>query len=310
MIYLSDGRRIVGLMGESIEQTKARLQVFGWLDQKLSLAPWVEWPDLIAGVPTSVGLLPLATQGGIWNPRQLNYTLSIMNTKKGIYEDQRLSEEVFEYAYQGSSGIDGTNTKLRNACLDKVPFILLEQVEVGRFVPHYPVFAISDDPVRRVFTVSLSDSFSVSPTDQFNLKLDKTYKEQIARRRIHQPRFRARVLLAYKESCAICQLKRVELLDAAHIIPDSAEGGSASVSNGLSLCKIHHAAYDRNVMGISADYRVKVRPDLLDEIDGPMLKNGIQAMENVKIFTPTRNELKPNKDSLDARFQEFLGKVS
>ena len=297
-------------MGESIEQTKSRLQVFGWLDQKLSLAPWVEWKDLVAGVPTSVGILPIASSRGIWNPRQLNYTLSIMNTKKGIYEDQRLSEEVFEYAYQGSSGVEGNNTKLRAAYLDKAPFVLLEQIEVGRFIPHYPVFAIADDPIRRVFTISLSDSFPVSPVDQINLEIDKSYKQQMTRQRIHQPRFRARVLLAYRESCAICQLKHIELLDAAHIIPDSAEGGSASVSNGLSLCKIHHAAYDRNVMGISPDYRVKVRPDLLEEIDGPMLKNGIQAMENVRILTPARSELKPDKDSLDVRYQEFLSKAN
>ena len=38
--------------------------------------------------------------------------------------------------------------------------------------------------------------------------------------------------------------------------------------NVLSLCKIHHAAYDKNILGISPDYQVKVRIDILDEVDG------------------------------------------
>jgi predicted restriction endonuclease len=35
------------------------------------------------------------------------------------------------------------------------------------------------------------------------------------------------------------------LLDAAHIILDTEPQGEPTVRNGLALCKIHHAAYDR-----------------------------------------------------------------
>ena len=73
-------------------------------------------------------------------------------------------------------------------------------------------------------------------------------------------------------------------MDAAHITPDSAERGEPIVSNGLALCKIHHAAFDRNILGISPDYQVHIRQDILEEEDGPMLKHGIQEMQGRSLF--------------------------
>ena len=85
-------------------------------------------------------------------------------------------------------------------------------------------------------------------------------------------------MLAYNESCAVCSLHHRELLDAAHIIPDSDPLGRGVpvVANGLALCKIHHAAYDANILGIRPDYVVEIHHRLLDEIDGPMLRHGLQ----------------------------------
>ncbi len=92
--------------------------------------------------------------------------------------------------------------------------------------------------------------------------------------------------------------------DAAHIIPDS-EGGEPVVQNGLSLCKIHHAAFDNNILGISPDYHVRIREDILAEVDGPMLKWGLQEMNGVKLYLPNPHN-RPNRDWLDERFQRFV----
>ena len=69
----------------------------------------------------------------------------------------------------------------------------------------------------------------------------------------------------------MCALGHRELLDAAHIIPDTDPRGLPVIQNGIALCKIHHAAYDRNILGIRPDYVVEIHQRLLDEIDGPML---------------------------------------
>jgi putative restriction endonuclease len=101
--------------------------------------------------------------------------------------------------------------------------------------------------------------------------IKRRYVLREARVRIHQARFRGRVVPAYREQCAICRLKEVRLLEAAHIIGDIEEAGEPVVSNGLALCSIHHRAYDHDLVGVSPDYDVRVSPRLLDDEDGPML---------------------------------------
>ena len=101
--------------------------------------------------------------------------------------------------------------------------------------------------------------------------IEREYVFRATRVRVHQARFRARVVPAYGDRCAICRLKEMQLLDAAHIIGDLEEQGEPTVSNGLSLCSIHHRAFDHDLVGITPDYEVRVANRLLDEEDGPML---------------------------------------
>jgi putative restriction endonuclease len=91
------------------------------------------------------------------------------------------------------------------------------------------------------------------------------------KQRIHQAQFRGVVLPAYGDRCAICRLREVRLLDAAHIVGDAEELGEPVVSNGLSLCSIHHRAFDEDLVGVAPDLRVHVSARLLDDDDGPML---------------------------------------
>jgi hypothetical protein len=75
------------------------------------------------------------------------------------------------------------------------------------------------------------------------------------------------VLRAYQQCCAICRLRHDELLEAAHILPDIHPFGEPVVPNGLALCKLHHAAFDANIIGVTPDLDVTVRLDVLQEID-------------------------------------------
>ncbi len=95
------------------------------------------------------------------------------------------------------------------------------------------------------------------------------------------------------------------LLDAAHIIPDKEEKGTPVINNGLSLCKIHHAAFDSYFIGVDPDYRIKIRNDLLDETDGPMLKYGIQELHNRTIILPGNKKQWPDREKLEFRFEKF-----
>lgn len=96
-----------------------------------------------------------------------------------------------------------------------------------------------------------------------------------------------------------------ETSPAAHMLPDSDHRGVPTVDNGVALCKIHHAAYDRNMLGLSPDYRVRVSPELLRAKDGPMLKYGLQGMHNRPLTVPESVQAQPNREFLAERFKEF-----
>jgi putative restriction endonuclease len=134
----------------------------------------------------------------------------------------------------------------------------------------------------------------------------RVYITRLARHRVHQLAFRQRVLVAYRESCTMCRLHHVELLDAAHILPDTHPRGEPVVTNGLALCKLHHAAFDRNIVGIRPDLVVEVRHDILDEIDGPMLRHGLQELQGSKLLVlPTRKAQHPDRGALSERYEHF-----
>ena len=124
--------------------------------------------------------------------------------------------------------------------------------------------------------------------------------------RLHQRVFRERVLLAYESRCAICNLQHRELLDAAHVLGDAA-GGLPVVTNGIAMCKIHHAAYDADIFGISPEYRLGVRPDVLAETDGLTLRYALQAIDQNSLKLPRERAARPrSRTSAASEQQEFL----
>jgi len=251
--------------------------------------------------------LPLIdTRRGIRNPTVFSSTLSIVSAADGPYEDRVGSDGLLLYKFRTGDPLGGDNRKLRNAMTSNTPIILFEKPVAGVYVPVVPVYVIGEDLVAGHFVLDTSGSITSPLTEPRDTAIDKRYVEQTVRRRVHQPVFRAKVLVAYSSECAICQLKHPELLDAAHIIGDSHIDGVAHVTNGMALCKIHHAAYDRNLIGVSPDYKVHVNGLVLQEVDGPMLRHGIQDMHGLSISVPKRFSERPSPELLSTRFADFI----
>lgn len=193
------------------------------------------------------------------------------------------------------------------------PLVYLHGIDEGIYVPAWPVFIVADDPRELTFTAAVDDALALRnlgaltahDSVQDDSDIRRGYITRLVRQRIHQQAFRERVLQAYRQQCALCRLKHGVLLDAAHIVPDSDPEGEPVTSNGISLCKLHHAAFDRNFLAIRPDYIVEIRPDLLDETDGPMLKHGLQGLHLAAMDLPRRNEQKPNKIALANRYERF-----
>lgn len=248
-------------------------------------------------------------QGGIWRPAigkwpfgDLRAAISVNTTLKGPYEDQEFSDGVWRYDYQ-SGGVDlAANRAVRAALELELPLLWFRKQVAGGYVPHR-VFIVGDRPDSHFFLLSPDRALAVLASS--DSPLERRYAIREIRQRVHQPEFRSRVIAAYETRCAICSLRHAELLDAAHITPDSAEHGTAAVSNGLSLCKIHHSAYDADIMGIAPNLKVHVRIDILDEVDGPMLQHGIKEMHGRTITVPRRQSDQPDPERLAERFARF-----
>ena len=241
---------------------------------------------------------------GIWNPRWASCTLSILSSPDGPYADEEAHDGVLRYAYR-SGGSDGDNRKLREAMRLGVPVILLRKIATGVYVPVFPVYVVADDPDAGFFHVALDESVKLLADSGPLTDDQRRYAERVAKVRLHQPEFRGRVIRAYETRCAVCSLRHGELLDAAHIVPDGEVLGQPVVQNGLSLCKIHHAAYDANFLGVDPDATVHINRDLLAERDGPMLRHGLQEMNGRTLLLPRHRTQRPDRERLALRFEEF-----
>jgi putative restriction endonuclease len=191
---------------------------------------------------------------------------------------------------------------------ERRPLIYLYGVTPGIYEPIFPCYVVGDRLGELAFEIVADVTGArVSPTpgDLDVAAARRAYATATVKVRLHQRRFRELVVSAYRRRCAVCRLAHPELLDAAHILPDRDERGKPEVPNGLSLCKIHHGAYDAEILGVDADFRVHIRQDVLDEKDGPMLLHGLQELHRTLIGLPRVAVHRPNRDYLAERFARF-----
>ena len=232
--------------------------------------------------------------------------LSVNTSYRSPYDDQE-TPDGFVYAYRSGDVDQPDNRALRAAFELQAPLVYFVGTRPGWYRPEWPIFVTADDPVAR--SVTLTTGRMVGPYDERepilpNDPIERRYAVRETRVRLHQARFRARVLPAYANQCTICRLKETRLLDAAHIVSDADPSGEPTVTNGLSLCSIHHRAFDEDLLGVSPDFNVRIHPRLLDKVDGPMLELLKDAHERA-IVLPRRVKQRPDRDLLAVRFEKF-----
>ncbi len=242
---------------------------------------------------------------GIRNPAALTSTLSIVASANGPYDDVESDDGLLHYAYRKGDPFSGDNRKLRAAYETGMPLILFRKETPNFYTPVMPVYVVDDAPDENAFIIALDEAFRYMGDVRHLAPPQREYARRLAKQRLHQPAFRTRVLIAYETRCAVCSLRHGSLLDAAHIVPDSEEHGLPVTTNGLALCKIHHGAYDHHMIGIRPDYKIAVNAEVLQEIDGPMLKHGIQEMHGRTITLPAHRKDHPDRDALAWRWARF-----
>ncbi|MFV1980579.1 MAG: HNH endonuclease [Rhodothermia bacterium] len=291
---------------------RIRLATFDWLAEQTEVHGDVLTRDLLQqGFEFQGKQIPLVSPQGIFKPRIMELPLTITSSPSSPYDDTFSSSGYLTYRYRGKDPGHRDNVGLRRVFELNRPLVYFFGIVPSRYLAVWPVYIIADHPERLSFELAVDDLATV---DLEAPELHRVREGEQARRayvtatvrtRLHQRSFRERVIEAYRSQCAFCRLRYRELLDAAHIIPDPEEAGDPIVSNGLALCKLHHAAFDSFMLGVTPDYRIRVRKDLLAEEDGPMLIHALQGLHEQLIQLPQRRDDWPNPDSLAWRYARF-----
>ncbi|MFC1678807.1 HNH endonuclease [Elusimicrobiota bacterium] len=295
---------------------RVRLAAFAFLTEQRQLHGEVLDRTLLQkGFEFDGRRVPLMGPQGIFKPAILPEmplsitTVPVIHNQPRPYEDEVGPDGLLRYRYRGQDPQHRENVGLRRAMQTRTPLIYNFGVVKGRYMPVWPVFVTSDNPASLTFSVAIDDAKSLAMDAAVNAEQGvdarRQYVTGLVRHRLHQRAFRDRVLDAYREQCAICRLKHEELLDAAHILPDSHPKGDPIVPNGLALCKLHHAAFDRNILGIRPDLKVEIRLDVLNEEDGPMLRYGLQGFNGALLKVPRVKGLRPDPEFLGERYDIF-----
>ena len=296
---------------------QVRVQAFAFLDQqRATYGDVLPWSVLSEGFLFDGRRVPLIGPQGIFKPAvlpEMPLSIATAPAREGEsppYADGFDENGLLVYRYRGTDPKHRDNVGLRLAMTRKAPLVYFFGVVKGEYMPAYPVFVVEDDVSDLAFKVAVDTAQGLNTDASAGLPESvadarRSYVTALTVRRLHQATFRERVLHAYRTSCAICRLRHRELLDAAHILPDGHPRGEPVVPNGLALCKLHHVAFDRHIVGIRPDSVIEVRRDILEEIDGPMLKHGLQEIAGSRIVVPRNPFNRPSPELLAERYEMF-----
>ena len=295
---------------------QVRLAAFNWLSEQVNLhEERILSRELLQQGFTFEGRrIPLLAPQGIFKPQILDMPLSLTTSPNSPYDDTYSTGDGFlHYRYRGDNPNHRDNVGLRKVFESHRPLIYFYGLQPGKYLATFPVYIIADDPGNLTFIISMDDTLPALEYSESSVirqvaevsDARHAYLTATIKVRLQQRSFREKVLVAYRSQCSFCRLKHRELLDAAHIIPDTYPEGKPTITNGIALCKLHHSAFDSFILGVTPDFDIRVREDILEEEDGPMLQYGLKGLHQTKLKLPNSKNNWPSKDSLAWKYDRF-----
>lgn len=131
-------------------------------------------------------------------------------------------------------------------------------------------------------------------------------REALVRVRVNQTIFRRLVLTNFNYQCCITGITIPELLVASHIIPWSKdENNRVSPKNGLSLNALHDKAFDRYLITVTEDLKIKVSSRFNEHRDIETVKQNFLDYDDKQIILPKKFDL--SADFLKYHNDQFKG---
>ncbi|MEX0740802.1 MAG: HNH endonuclease [Pseudohongiella sp.] len=287
-----------------------------WLDRVFG--DDIPWSEITQGFDFEGQRILLANKArGIFKPKQMKQgAISIKTTepragRTNIYDDHETEEGFFRYSLQAGNPQENGNKHLWQAMDQQTPFIYFHAVAPGRYKAIWPCYISNIYPdlmyCEVVVGEPLVDSANKSKVvvyPDLNAPV-RAYAVREARVRLHQATFRANVLSAYRNRCSLSGLPVPELLEAAHITPDSHTHSSTEITNGIAMTRLHHRAYDANLIGITPGRKIVISDRLMEKNDGPVL-TALKNLNGQELIPPYNKNQSPDRVRLAQRYEEFL----
>ena len=140
--------------------------------------------------------------------------------------------------------------------------------------------------------VIISDEELQLPVGETRTTLSKSRKGQAF--------FRSTVLSAYNNTCCITGISIPSLLQACHIkswTDSDPITERTNPVNGLSLNKLHHAAFDEGILTIDTDYRILISKTAKDKYSNEAFNENFLKYEGKLITLPER--FLPSREMID-----------
>ena len=276
----------------------------------------VPWSEIAKGFPFLGGRIMFASQAlGIFKPRQMDRVLSIKTVVPREGRGAQYSDQVADGSENGMWVYDmrernpahPQNHWLKTAWTEGLPLIYLRGLAPSVYLPSFPVYVTDWDAGAGQVRVALG----LECTSQQDLVEPALMGRELSRytygrmqNRVSVARFRVDVLEAYQDTCALSGLAQPQLVDAVPIAPGGS-GGRLDVTEGLCMSRLHHAAFDANLLGIDPDGRVHFSEQLGASASRNSFVRHLMVVAGRRIAMPRAPEFQPNRDLLAARFEQF-----
>ena len=150
---------------------------------------------------------------------------------------------------------------------------------------------------RHLLEKHFPDSLHQGILDDAGLRLDAG--STASGRKGRDPELRQKVLMAYESRCCVCGYDlrlgdRPAGLEAAHIMWHT-HGGPDDVPNGLSLCVLHHKAFDLGAFTVRGDGRTIA---CSQQLSGSTNVDWLIGFHGKRLRKPQSSEYRPMQNFL------------
>lgn len=134
-------------------------------------------------------------------------------------------------------------------------------------------------------------------------------KERIVKIRVNQSMFRAVVLSNFDNKCCMTGISILDLIVASHIVPWSKDKKNRlSAKNGLSLNGLHDRAFDKHLITVTEDLKIKISPKFYKHSNVLGIKQNFLDYDGRPLLEPKK--FYPDIDSLKIHNENFAKKSS